>query len=88
MIENIKAFNIYPFLIEHSRIFVNKIGLEKVFWIFFLAEVRRKNGNATIEFRTFFCVEWAIWLTAADRGDTFFTRKTVENADFAWVKIA
>ena len=57
MIENIKAFDIYTFLIEHFRISVNKIGFEIVFWVNFLAEVRRKKGNDTIKFRTFFCVE-------------------------------
>ena len=88
MIENIGAFKIYLFLIEYFRIFVNKIEFEIVFWWKLLAEVRRKDGIAIIRFLTFFRVEWAIWPTTAGRGDTCFIRKTVENTDFAWVKIA
>ena len=87
MTQNIKPFKIYTFLVEYFGIFVNKMGFDLVFLIKLLAAVRRKNGIATVRFLTFFRVEWAIWRTTAERGDTCFNRKTVENTDFAWVKM-
>ena len=67
MIENIRAFKIYLFLIKFFRIFVNKIEFEIVFWWNLLAEVRRKDSIAIIRFLTFFRVEWAISYSLYDR---------------------